>query len=431
MNVSIKNKPVVIDLFAGCGGLSLGLEQAGFYPIFVNELNQDAMASYLINRKRLNSLLMTKYNTADIKNFVLKKNIIDDLIDGFKADYRCDAKKGEIDLVAGGPPCQGYSGIGHRRSYSVDKKQLPSNFLYQDMAYFINKVRPKIFLFENVKGLLSSRWSKVGEKGEIWDHVLKTFREIPGYIVRYDVVYAKDYGVPQNRPRVLLVGIREDLGVNPEREIWNNVRLDNAVECGFLPEKSRIPPPNLVDLMGDLVDPKFKYGGVTTRYPKQTRTSIQEELRINPDTGEVLGKGDILREQEYSNHSENIVKKFQYMLKNNGQIPISMKTKKFAQRVLPARWQNGGPSITATSLADDYVHFSQARSLTVRELARIQMFPDWYEFMGKRTTGGLRRAGNPQKGLHDREVPKYTQIGNAVPVKLAKKIGEHFIKLLS
>jgi DNA (cytosine-5)-methyltransferase 1 len=110
-------------------------------------------------------------------------------------------------------------------------------------------------------------------------------------------------------------------------------------------------------------------------------------------------------------------------------IPKSYETKKFAQRVLPPRW-HVEPTITATSLPDDYVHYRQPRTLTVREWARVQMFPDWYQFRGKRTTGGLRRAGNPREGIFDREVPKYTQIGNAVPVKLAKEVGRHLAKIL-
>ena len=83
------------------------------------------------------------------------------------------------------------------------------------------------------------------------------------------------------------------------------------------------------------------------------------------------------------------------------------------------------PNITATSLADDYVHYSQPRVLTVREWARLQMFPDWYEFRGPRTTGGRRRAGDPDAGIWDRDVPMYTQIGNAVPVRLAELVGKH------
>ena len=111
-------------------------------------------------------------------------------------------------------------------------------------------------------------------------------------------------------------------------------------------------------------------------------------------------------------------------------IPEQFQTKKFAQRLLPARWGEEGPTITATSLADDYVHFSQPRTLTVREWARLQMFPDWYQFKGSRTTGGIRRAGNPREGIFDREVPKYTQIGNAVPVGLAAAVGSHLASIL-
>ena len=119
------------------------------------------------------------------------------------------------------------------------------------------------------------------------------------------------------------------------------------------------------------------------------------------------------------------------MLAHDGKIHESMKTKKFAQRVLPAKWDEKGPSITATSLPDDYVHFSQPRTLTVREWARLQGFPDYYRFAGSRTTGGIRRAGNPREGNFARELPKYTQIGNAVPVFLAKAVGEHFAKIIN
>ena len=141
-------------------------------------------------------------------------------------------------------------------------------------------------------------------------------------------------------------------------------------------------------------------------------------------------KGDPLTEHDYSKHNDKILAKFRAMHANGGMVPSEFQTKKFAQRLLPARWGKEGPTITATSLADDYVHFSQPRVLTVREWARLQMFPDWYQFAGKRTTGGIRRAGNPREGIFDREVPKYTQIGNAVPVGLAKAVGEHLANIL-
>lgn len=128
-----------------------------------------------------------------------------------------------------------------------------------------------------------------------------------------------------------------------------------------------------------------------------------------------------LTEQEYSKHKWAVVDKFDHMLVNNGEIPVHYRTRKFSQRVLPPVWGNKEPNMTATSLPDDYVHYCQPRILTVREWARLQLFPDWYRFAGKRTTGGIRRAGNPLEGIFDREVPKYTQIGNAVPVGLAQK----------
>jgi DNA (cytosine-5)-methyltransferase 1 len=422
MKTSYDKKPNFIDLFAGCGGLSLGLEEAGFFPIFVNELNKDAMATYLINRRRINPLLEKKFNSFDVKEMVLLQGFIDDLKQGFKNEYSINIDGGELDLLVGGPPCQGFSGIGHRRSYSVEKKQLPSNHLYQDMAYVINSLKPKIFLFENVQGLLVSRWTKIGEKGEIWDDVKSTFSSIPGYTVRFSLVHAKDYGVPQNRPRILLVGIRDDLGIQPNDN-------SSSIAGGYLPKPIGTYP-DLQDLLGDLVDPNYTNGGITQQYPFEPYKQIQVDLRTLPFSQKILGKGEVVLEQVYSKHNEKIVEKFRYMLDNNGIIPEKMRTRKFSQRVLPSIWGKNGPTITATSMPDDYVHFFQPRILTVREWARLQLFPDWYIFTGKRTTGGVRRAGNPREGLFERELPKYTQIGNAVPVGLAQNIGRHFMNLL-
>jgi DNA (cytosine-5)-methyltransferase 1 len=182
--------------------------------------------------------------------------------------------------------------------------------------------------------------------------------------------------------------------------------------------------PDPISLLGDLVDPYWTPGGETRNYPKSATTNIQKELRRDPLTGLASARGALITEHEYANHSNEVMKKFEYMIRNDGEIPNSMKTKKFAQRLLPEKWGLGGPTITATSLPDDYVHFSQPRVLTVREWARLQTFPDWYQFSGKRTTGGRNRAGDPSIGLWGRDLPKYTQIGNAVPVKLASALGK-------
>ena len=415
-------KRYVMDLFAGCGGLSLGLELAGFHPVFVNEINTNALESYLVNRGAVEPRLRdTQFHCNNVKELVTHDRI-EKLKKSLLSAHGISIDSGDLDLLVGGPPCQGFSGIGHRRSYSVDKKQLPSNHLYQDMAWIIDAMQPKIFLFENVKGLMSSRWTPDGEKGEIWRDVQRTFKEIKGYKVESALVYAKDYGVPQNRPRIILVGVRDDINLAS----WDTL---SSVANGFLPSPE-YNYPDLSDVLGDLVDEEFVYGGSTISYPKRAITDIQKWFRKSPENNQILKKGQLLTEHEYSKHNNRVTAKFKYMLENNGSISEEFKTKKFAQRLLPQKWGESGPNITATSLPDDYVHFSQARILTVREWARLQGFPDWYQFSGSRTTGGIRRAGNPRAGIHERELPKYTQIGNAVPVWLAREIGLHFKKVI-
>lgn len=412
------DRHVFLDFFAGCGGLSLGLENAGFFPIYVNELNESAMDTYLSNRKNTNPLLETKFHSNDIKSLVTNPQVILDLRNELISEYQLT----DFDLIVGGPPCQGFSGIGHRRSYSIDKEQLPSNHLYQDYAFVISQFRPKIFLFENVRGLIFSKWTKDGKKGEIWEDVQRAFSQIPGYTIKSSLIRAKDYGVPQNRPRVLLVGIRDDI-------MCMHVINSNKVADGFLPEPQGLYP-SLEDLLGDLIDPNYVNGGNTILYPRDPMNELQTRLRSIPDELEQTNENPMLTEHKYSRHSERIIQKFTYMLNNNGQIPEHLMTKKFSQRLLPTNWDNNGPFITATSMPDDYVHFCQPRTLTVREWARLQLFPDWYQFKGNRTTGGIRRAGNPREGQFEREIPKYTQIGNAVPVKLAEEIGKHFMGIL-
>jgi len=215
---------------------------------------------------------------------------------------------------------------------------------------------------------------------------------------------------------------------------------DDAVKCGFLPEGDPSSYPDLVDLLGDLVDPtigklldvgELPAGTLETmEYPLDPSTEEQHAIRACAPRHEHRRVGE-LTDHEYSRHATRIIEKFKHMLANDGEIPEDAKTKKFSQRVLPARWGNRPPSMTATSMPDDYIHFSQPRTLTVREWARLQLFPDWYRFEGKRTTGGIRRAGNPREGIFDREVPKYTQIGNAVPVGLAERVGVHFRMILT
>jgi len=436
-SINNNNNTFMMDLFAGCGGLSTGFEYAGFKPVLTCELNDDARSSYLVNR--FNNVGNVKFSDATNLHFKdiheIKGKKIDEIIQYLNQNEPSinlkKSKNSNLAVIAGGPPCQGYSRIGHRRSYNVDKNSLPSNKLYIKMAETIETFRPKVFIFENVAGILSGKWNPEGNKGEIWNDVKRRFRSISDYTVRWSLLKSKDYEVPQNRPRVIMVGVRNDIltrsSLNPEND------LEDAVKCNFLPSPSKNPPPHLDDLLSDLIDHSIHPILMNQNYPRRFETTeyqhpplnmIQQYLRTNLN-GKQLQKGSTLEEQEYSKHRPSIIQKFNQMILNGGIIPHQHKTKKFAQRLLPQFWSNLGPSITATSLPDDYVHFAQPRILTVREWARLQMFPDWYTFMGKRTTGGLRRAGNPQIGDFDREVPKYTQIGNAVPVKLAELIGNH------
>lgn len=407
-----------VDLFAGCGGLSLGLEEAGFKPLLFSEINPQAAETYIANRASSPIVPVGDvYNLTDLDLDLLKT-------------YWHYKGIEEIDLVCGGPPCQGYSGIGHRRTFKLDKQDIPSNHLFQEMVRVIRRLRPKIFLFENVRGLLNARWTPEGESGEIFKAVLNEFKTLQDYRIRWDLLHAKNYGVPQNRPRVIMVGIRWDVLPHWVQTPLLEATFDapSAVESGFLPRPSGIPP-TLEALLSDLEDPYYLERRETTEYPSDPKTEIQRILRTTRD-GRILRKGDPLTEQEYSDHAPYIREKFAHMIANNGEIPEEFKTKKFAQRVFPMVWGEDGPNITATSLPEDYVHYRQPRGPTVREWARIQTFPDWYVFKGSRTTGGRRRAGDPSIGAWDRDVPRYTQIGNAVPVMLAEKIGNHLAKIL-
>ncbi|MEX0386027.1 DNA cytosine methyltransferase [Spiribacter onubensis] len=438
----------MIDLFAGCGGLSKGFENAHFTPVFVNEINNDAIETYLRNRhhelggEKFAENTALRCNDAHELQGARLSQLMADLSTMREIDFRFDtasAKTGggsTLDILAGGPPCQGYSGIGIRRSYAVDRQEIPSNLLYKRMAEIIRRIRPRIFLFENVRGLLNAKWTSHGGES-IWSDVKAEFRKIPGYEIRWSLVYAKDYGVPQNRPRVLLVGIRNDI-LAACSTLDPTADMEDAVACGFLPAGKPSTFPDLCDLLDDLVDPnvaqtlrsgQFPSGTFeTTSYPTPPQTAIQRHLRAAPPWDDK--RRVPLTDQVYSKHKLTIARKFDHMLTSGGDIPEQYRTRKFAQRVLQARWCTREPNITATSLPDDYVHYCQPRILTVREWARLQLFPDWYHFAGKRTTGGLRRAGNPLKGNFEREVPKYTQIGNAVPVGLAENVGHHLRALL-
>ena len=456
-----------IDLFSGCGGLSLGLEQSGFEPVCFSEISQDAAETYKFNRPHIDWREGHNY-FSDVREMVSGSGATTPV-------RRMLKRKGinlkELDLVCGGPPCQGYSGIGHRRNHGIDRRDIPSNYLYVPMAEVINLTKPKLFLFENVRGLLNARWndrsSHEGESGEVFKDVLQTFDEIGEYVIRYRLVRAYDYGVPQNRPRVLLVGVRRDVfdkilqkfPLDPQEGHLSRKHEkrkkcpENSLKAfkgysgdGFHPDGTigkvpKVPTPK--EALSDLRDKrsyeqilKEFYAGTselsTSKYNRSLKhaTDFQREMRQKPIEGNASRVK--IQNHEYSKHSAKTRARFKE-IQRLGRASGVIKNKKFSQRALPAiDWPGGKPNITICSMPDDYVHYDgrQNRSLTVRECARIQTFPDWYVFKGKRTTGGNRRAGRPAEGDFDREVPQYTQVGNAVPVRLGKVLGHHFRSML-
>jgi DNA (cytosine-5)-methyltransferase 1 len=419
-------KPTTIDLFAGCGGLTRGLEWAGYECLAFNELNKDAADSFAINFPDAIRL------DGDIRSALTDEVIAKQLLPLIN-------KKGGLDLLCGGPPCQGYSGIGHRRTHKLEKKDIPTNHLFLEMVSAISRLQPRVFLFENVEGILSGKWTTGGTKGEIFRDVWKSFSQIEGYVAQPTLIHAYGFGVPQNRPRVMIMGVREELLERCEFEpVDFNPNTNNQSYAsqlrnngGFFPswDENNINAPDLIDVLSDL-----DFQGWTPdkpHYRKKPKTDFQKFLRNEVQTNE-RGR-QILTDHEFSKHKPHVVERFQYMLDNNvtkkADLPPRMQTRKFNQKPLPARWPSK-PSMTVTSLPDDYVHYRQPRTFSVREWARMQTFPDKHIFCGKRTTGGERRAGNPTEGNWNRDVPKYTQIGNAVPPLLGKAIGEQIALIL-
>lgn len=415
-----------IDLFAGCGGLSRGLEEAGFDCLAFNELNPDAAESFRANFK--NALPYV----GDIRD-VLSDDVVRRQLNPIIK------KRGGLDLLTGGPPCQGFSGIGHRRTHKLDREEIPTNHLFKEMIRLIKSLKPKVFLFENVQGILTGKWTSNGEKGEIFREICESFEAIDGYTSQPTLLHAYGFGVPQNRPRVMIMGIQDNLlekvGISPTPfesrktgETYASMLRNNG---GFFPQwdEKNLQVPDIIDVLSDL-----DFEGWSKEHPfyrKSARSSFQKRLRKGVQTT-TRGR-QILTDHQFSNHRKHVSERFEYMISNkltkNKDLPADMQTKKFSQKVLPKRW-SGTPSITVTSLPDDYIHYSKPRTLSVREWARLQTFPDKHVFCGKRTTGGERRAGNPEKNDWSREVPKYTQIGNAVPPFLAEAVGNRIQELL-
>lgn len=401
--------PSVIDLFAGCGGLSLGLSKAGWKGVFAIERSADAFETLQYNLiEKLGQSHFVWPQWLPIKNWEINefiKTYADEL----------NKMKGEIDLVAGGPPCQGFSMAGRRREDDT-RNQLVLSYLN-----VIQMVRPKMVFFENVKGFtLKFQKSKAQNRQITYADEVKKQLENLGYIVDRKVINFGDYGIPQRRARFILVGLSQEyFGSDPSLPSLF-FKLLEAQKIGFLQNKGLSVNTTLGDAISDLrakhgrerLSPRgrFEFG----LYGREEDSAYQRLMRQGVSRQETIPDS-----HRFANHYPETIAKFNEILKLtecdrnlclNDEVKKRFAIKKHT--IIPLCSKVKAP--TVTTLPDDYIHYEEPRILTVREYARIQSFPDNYEFRGKYTTGGKLRT---------QETPRYTQIGNAIPPLFAEQAG--------
>lgn len=389
-----------IDLFAGCGGLSLGLHNAGWKGVFAIEKSPDAF-------KTLKHNLIDKKNHFDWPKWLPQSNCeIDDVLKKYKENLK--SLQGKIDMVAGGPPCQGFSMAGRRNENDL------RNNLVKSYIKFINLVKPKIIFFENVKGF-TQEFKKNKEKGKQYASYVENALKRAGYIVKGELLNFGDYGIPQKRTRFILIGVRKDVALENKKIAVSFFTNLKSQRNNFLINRELTVNTNLEEAISDLL----KTHG-TTKSPdtKNFLAGIYSSIESNYQKLMRLGVGEKVPDSHrFVNHRKDIVKKFESFLlstRKNKDIDKAIREKFSSKKhtIIPLDKDDKCPTIT--TLPDDYIHYCEPRILTVREYARIQSFPDWFEFQGKYTTGGKLRT---------KEVPRYTQIGNAIPPLFGEQSG--------
>ncbi|WP_282126175.1 DNA cytosine methyltransferase [Marinifilum flexuosum] len=390
-----------IDLFAGCGGLSLGLHKAGWNGLFAIEKSPDAFETLQFN-------LNSHFNWP---NWLPKKNHdINEILSTKREELL--SLRDKVDMVAGGPPCQGFSLAGRR--IEGDSR----NDLVKSYISFIELIRPKIIFFENVKGFTLG-FKKGDKRGKPYSAIVLEELNKLGYNVHGELIDFSEFGVPQKRTRFILIGVRKDLTskILDKKFFFNHIEKDKET---FLKSKGLSVPVNIEQAISDLLK-----SNNTTESPDNKRFLAGKYSKVSSNYQKLLRDnikiGSIADSHRFANHTQKITKRFYQIQELNlkgSEIRKRYNTKKSSIKVL----NSSLPSPTITTLPDDYIHYSEPRILTVREYARIQSFPDSYKFKGKYTTGGRRRV---------LEVPRYSQIGNAIPPLFAEQSGLILIKLLN
>jgi DNA (cytosine-5)-methyltransferase 1 len=389
-----------IDLFAGCGGLSLGLHNAGWKGLFAIEKSPHAFETLNHN------LILGKEHFLWPK-WLPKTNLeIDSVLKKYKTQLR--ALSGTVDMVVGGPPCQGFSTAGRRKEDDV------RNGLIKSYLRFIGYVQPKIIFFENVKGFTLG-FEKNKSEGRVYsNYVLGRLKRL-GYEVSGKMVDFSDFGIPQKRMRFILVGVRKDIAKEKKIAAEDFFKQLTANRKGFLSGKGLPQSPNLGSAVSDLL---MSNGVVDTpdrkRFKSGTYSVPKSKYQSYLRTGATSSAPD---SHSFANHTNSIVRRFKHFLKHetkNKKLSTKARAKYNLSKHSTTPLARAEKTPTLTTLPDDYIHYEEPRILTVREYARIQSFPDWYEFKGKYTSGGKVRVN---------EVPRYTQIGNAIPPLFGEQSG--------
>lgn len=369
----MSKKYKVLDLFAGVGGLSYGFSKDNSFEIVAaNEILPDMAKAYVLNHPSV------KMYNKDIKDFS-------------KDDLKNDLSliKGDIDLIVGGPPCQAFSTVGKRL---IDD---PRGKLFQEYYRLLKELEPKTFLFENVKGLLSMN------KGELLKTIISLFESLD-YKVDYKVLNSADYGVPQIRERVIIVGtkLKNDFIFPYPTHSLN----DSIFNSGLKPYLT------LGEAISDL--PFIKTNEESLEYAKEPENEFQALMRKSAP--------DKLMDHNAPNNNANLVRLMQALPDGGTPLDVeeSLRPKSgFKNTYSRLWWDKPSTTITrnlSTPSSSRCVHPKAPRPLTTREGARLQGFPDDYKFYGSRGTKNL-------------------QIGNAVPtflsIALKDSIKEHFNSL--
>ncbi|WP_425666331.1 DNA cytosine methyltransferase [Vibrio tubiashii] len=402
----LPKKATYIDLFSGCGGLSLGLGNAGWHGLFAVEKDSMAFSTFKHN------LIDGEHAHFDWPEWLPKRaTTIQNLLEQYPEQL--SALKGKVDLIAGGPPCQGFSLAGRRNAKD------PRNKLSDEYIKMVEIISPNFLLLENVRGFNASFKAAEGKKVQKpYSMIVKDKLEKLGYTVFTDYLCSADFGVPQKRTRFIMIGVKKHLVTTTFKNPFDVIKANKR---SFLTKK-KLPLRHVKvsDAIGDLLvenngvvyhsgNPESGFKQVDYTPPNR----LSKYLRV---IREGLGekKPNSLR---LARHRDTTIEKFTRIqricrpgVSLSDQMRAEIGTKKQAITVLNA----DEPSKTLTTLPDDLLHYSEPRILTVREMARIQSFPDSFDILGKYTTGGERRT---------QECPRYTQIGNAVPPLLGEALG--------